>query len=278
MTARILALLGAYLGPEDQLVAPASDNPRGFWEFRPIVELNTELLERLGGRAFAPPIFRHGWETAPELEDLRTRARALIAGTFGHPRFWAWKDPRTCLTLAFWQLIVAPTHYLICVRNPSEVASSIERRNGVLLERSLYLWLLYTRAAISGTSAGCRTLVIYDEIINNPMKRTAELVRFLGAPETAEEQQTLAQVATFVDSRLRHHRDADPERSPAVSSSVRRSSSLDLALRAYAALVDRGLSDPPELDSFFEEALDAVPQWAIPAPSGIEPAGGSRLT
>lgn len=34
MVARLLARSGVYLGPEEDLLAPAPDNPEGFWENR----------------------------------------------------------------------------------------------------------------------------------------------------------------------------------------------------------------------------------------------------
>ena len=274
LTARLLALLGAYLGPSDELVAAAEDNPSGFWEFRPIVELNAAILQRLGGRAFAPPMFERGWEKSPELEDLRAQAKELIQSTFGNADIWAWKDPRTCLTLPFWQLVASPTHYVVCVRNPAEVAKSIERRDGVLLERSLYLWLTYTRAAISSTATERRTLIAYDRIIDNPLKRIAELAQFIGTPERAENPETLGRVAEFVDGRLRHHAGGSLQNAPGDNSDPP-TRSLKAALRAYEALLEQGLTDGLDIDGLFEEALAAVPRWAIPAGSAGDATSGS---
>ncbi|MEO5903550.1 MAG: hypothetical protein ABIQ55_06010, partial [Gemmatimonadaceae bacterium] len=40
MTARLISLLGAYLGPDDALIPPAEDKPKGYWEYEPFVQLN----------------------------------------------------------------------------------------------------------------------------------------------------------------------------------------------------------------------------------------------
>jgi hypothetical protein len=40
---------------------------------------------------------------------------------------WGWKDPATCLTLAFWQTLLPHMRYVICIRNPLDVAISMER-------------------------------------------------------------------------------------------------------------------------------------------------------
>ena len=64
VASRLLNLLGVYLGAEEHLLGPEPDNPKGFWEFKPIFDLNNEILGRLGGNWHEPPPLRPGWETA----------------------------------------------------------------------------------------------------------------------------------------------------------------------------------------------------------------------
>ena len=131
VAARLMNLLGVYLGAEERLLDSQPDNPKGFWEYQPIFELNEEILGRLGGTWHEPPPMPPGWETAAELADLRQRARDLVARTFASGD-WGWKDPRTCLTLPFWKAILPPVHYVICMRSPAEVAASLEERRWFL--------------------------------------------------------------------------------------------------------------------------------------------------
>src|ERR1700722_14451555 len=58
---RVLNLLGVFLGAEDHFVSPGPDNPKGFWEYQSIVDLNIEILERLGGNCYEPPAFPADW-------------------------------------------------------------------------------------------------------------------------------------------------------------------------------------------------------------------------
>jgi hypothetical protein len=46
LTARVLNLLGYSLGPEEDLLEHKFDNPAGFWEQRPIVEINDPISKR----------------------------------------------------------------------------------------------------------------------------------------------------------------------------------------------------------------------------------------
>ena len=50
-------LLGVYLGPPNRLMPAAPENPKGFWEYQPIMELNNEILARLGGDASIRRLF-----------------------------------------------------------------------------------------------------------------------------------------------------------------------------------------------------------------------------
>ena len=81
---RVLNLLGVFLGAGDNLLSAGPDNPKGFWEYQPIVDLNVEILERLGGKWHEPPAFPAGWETAAEFADLRKKARALVLDPSPH--------------------------------------------------------------------------------------------------------------------------------------------------------------------------------------------------
>ena len=135
VAARLMNLLGVDLGAEEQLLSSQPDNPKGYWEYQPILDINEEILGRLGGNWHEPPPSRPGWETAAEFADLRQRARDLVARTFASAD-WGWKDPRTCLTLPFWKRILPPVHYVICMRSPAEVAASLEQREGLPREKS----------------------------------------------------------------------------------------------------------------------------------------------
>ncbi len=134
---RILNLLGVYLGPEANLIRPAVDNPKGFWEHHPIVELNQTIITSLEGKDFEPPEFTPQWENSPALDDLRAKALDIVRQDFDTADLWGWKDPRTCLTLPFWQKLLPPMRYVFCLRNPIEVGRSLERRNGLSLEKGI---------------------------------------------------------------------------------------------------------------------------------------------
>ncbi|MDW5593662.1 sulfotransferase [Conexibacter stalactiti] len=207
MVTRMLNLLGVELGDERELLPPEErDNARGYWEPRWMNELNEELLTQLGSGTFAPFAPEPGWEDAPELEPLRERARTLLAAQFGSARTWGWKDPRTSLTLPFWrQLVDADLSFVICMRNPADAVASALKRGVTDLHRWSYAerWLDYTAAALAHTEGAPRTLVFYEDALNQPERETRRLGAFLGLEQPDAEQ--LAAAVESVDPELRHH-------------------------------------------------------------------------
>lgn len=266
VAARILNVLGAYLGPADQLVPAAADNPKGYWEFRPIVEMNDAILARLGGRPMAPPELPTGWEAGPELDDLREQARSIVQPPLAQTDPWAWKDPRACLTLPFWQSILPPMHYVICLRSPANVARSLARRNRVSHERSVYLWLLYTQQALVHTEGKSRSLAVYDRLMDQPVEELAALSDTLGLPARAQHPEVRSEVRAFIDTELRHHRGSAEGESLDFASALKPSPALDGALGAYMALTRSAHFDPAEVEHLLQAGLKAVRPGIISRP------------
>src|SRR6516164_8854007 len=151
MVAKLLYLSGLYLGPEEELVPATPDNPDGHWENSRIIELNDEILDALGGGWDRPPSPRNGWyrgdadraSTPQHLLPLKEKALALFEQFRGREP-WGWKDPRTSLTLPFWQPLLPCLKVVICLRNPLEVAMSLRRRGLSSYALSLDLWRIYS--------------------------------------------------------------------------------------------------------------------------------------
>lgn len=255
VAARLLNVLGVDLGREERLIPAAADNPRGFWENSDIVAINNEILDRLGGNLVALPPFPGGWEQAPELADLRVRARTVIAESFSGARHCAWKDPRACLTIAFWQQIIPGMKYLFCLRDPADVASSLVRRNGMPHERGVYLWLRYTQNALAQTVGRRRCMICYDRLIDDFASESRRVAAFVGQRETA------AVLDGVIDRELRHHQSGADESSAAPSTPA-----LELAQRAYRMLISDRF-DEDEVQTLLAAALQAIDNTAVAHPS-----------
>lgn len=223
LTARLLQLAGVYLGPEEELLGPelhqlagAGDqvlekarqsNPGGHWEHYRLMRLNERILRSLGGNWREPPPMPAGWESSAELDGLRDEAASLIAESFAGRPLWGWKDPRNSLTLPFWLRLIPRMRCVVCLRNPIDVAASLQRRDGMPVELGVELWRTYVDAALAATAGLPRLLVSYEAYFDDGLGAAARLARFVGRPE-ALEGGAEAQVAAAIDGRLWRNRSA----------------------------------------------------------------------
>lgn len=143
MIARMLHICGLYLGPEEELHPAQPDNPEGFWEHMRFQDINDRLLQGFGGAWDAPPALPEGWHLDPVLDPIRTEARALVAEFRPHEP-WGWKDPRSSLTLPFWQTVIPDLQVLVALRNPLDVAASLTKRGYASQVFGVRLWKAYT--------------------------------------------------------------------------------------------------------------------------------------
>lgn len=164
LTAELCHTLGwRVTGPEDFLRQGNEYNRQGYWETSQLVTINRRILYSLGGDWNVIPRLESNWPHAPALRALRNRARDFIQ-QIPTPKS-TWKDPRLTLTLAFWQPLLPPTRYIICLRNPLDVAFSLHRRDGMDTQWALTLWMFYTSQALIQTQGLARLPIFYEDLI-----------------------------------------------------------------------------------------------------------------
>jgi hypothetical protein len=202
LVAGILNLMGVYLGPAEHMMKPNPDNPKGFWEHQGLTDLNDKILTRLGGSWHEPPAFPPRWELSPDLEDLREEAYGIIRDDMAKRELWGWKDPRTCLTLPFWQQLVPDMQYVICLRNPVDVARSLERRDKFTLRKASELWTTYVTLSIRHSSGKPRMYIFYEDLMRDPQRALERFCAFLDVPNTEILQH---KVHEFKETELQHH-------------------------------------------------------------------------
>lgn len=222
VTMRLLSLAGVYPGPEEELLqedlrqlagegesvlARAREtNPEGFWEHYRLMRLNERVLRKLGGNWREPPELPAGWESSAELAAEREEARALLAESFGDRRLWGWKDPRNSLTLPFWQQLLPEMRYVICLRNPLDVANSLSRRDGISLEQGFELWRVYVARALVNTSGRERLLVPYESYFGDRDGTASRLAGFAGCDDAFAGADGGAKLAEAVSEHLWRNR------------------------------------------------------------------------
>jgi D-inositol-3-phosphate glycosyltransferase len=202
--ARFANLLGYSLGPEEQLMQADAWNERGYWESLDFVRLNDAILAEFGGSWHAPPQRQALAAAAPD--ELFAEARELIEGTFGSEARWAWKDPRTTLTLQFWRRAVPDLACVVCVRNPIDACSSLETHHDIDPETAEGLWLRYTLDSIENSKGLPRIFVNFEDLVSNPSSEIERLAKFLNVRDRETVFAACQEAGQFVEQSLRHHR------------------------------------------------------------------------
>jgi hypothetical protein len=202
---RLVNLLGLPAPAEEDLLPPDVGNPTGYWESSSLVAFNDKLLEALGSHMSCPIAFGPGWERDPRLDPFYPEASKLFARAFPAPP-WVFKDPRNCITFAFWvrALAIEPTVVLM-LRNPCEIVASYRDhwgdREGI--PYLFALWERYLRQALLHVEGRSVLVARYEDLVASPVEwcdRTRELLALSGLTfrERCDDD-----VLGFVDSQLR---------------------------------------------------------------------------
>jgi len=185
MIAALLQRSGIYLGEEiDFLPAQKNENPEGFLEHFAFYALNERLLLHLGA-GWDMPALPAGWESRADLAPFRDDALKLIermrASSIGKAD-WGWKDPRNSITIQFWKALLPDLHVVVCVRNPLEVAASLQRRNNFSTAASVRLWMQYYRNILENVPVTNRVVTSYESYFADPAAELKRVLAELGLP------------------------------------------------------------------------------------------------
>jgi hypothetical protein len=206
---RVCNLLGFDLGEE--LVNPQpNDNETGFWEDKRVVEINEEILIRLGSShlevGFLPKDFSHN----PVIEVAKTELENFIK-TFTDSRdFPALKDPRIARLMPLWleilgRLGIKPI-FLIALRHPLEVAQSLNKRNNLPIEDGLALWAEYNQVAEYYTRKQSRAFVFYPELLGDWKSTTRHIAEGANLKWPLGVDIAASAISGFLKAELRHNK------------------------------------------------------------------------
>ena len=210
---RVLSLMGCQL-PKKLIGAIPDDNEKGFWESAPITDLNNEILSSAGSSWDDWRAFDSGWYSSPVARQFRECAQDLLHEEFGDSRFFVLKDPRLCRLFPFWNDAIAAFGAKVLVispiRNPHDVALSLESRDGIDRSIGQLTWLRSVLDAEISTRRSSRTFVRYESLVAEPHQVMDSVARSLGIswPRSVSADAQM-EIENFIDPELRHHRAAD---------------------------------------------------------------------
>lgn len=206
---RGLEVLGIDIGRDLKPAVPG-ENDKGFFEDWTLSTINDELL------ALANEHWDSLLATTPttlpieRVNELKLKALDYLRRTFADAAYFAFKDPRSCRHVWFWDDVIrrddrAPFH-LIAFRNPVSVAHSLQARNGFPSKKSLYLWLVHYLRALDHTIDKPRAFVDFDDLLADPDGVLERIAATIDHPEVKLSPAKLAVYkSSFLDRTLRRH-------------------------------------------------------------------------
>ncbi|HUN01728.1 MAG TPA: sulfotransferase [Niabella sp.] len=202
MVTRLLNLCGVYLGAETDLDRKSPDNPEGYWENLNFLQISDKILSSFDGAWDLPPEFPSNWTSSGKLKIINHQADELIK-TFGEKEPWGWKDPRTSLTLPFWQSLIPNLKILIVVRNPLDVSRSLGQRGYSSVRFNARLINTYLENIIANTETHSQVLIThYDVFFQKPEDELQRITEFL---ELGTKLDKINRACEFIDKNLKHN-------------------------------------------------------------------------
>jgi hypothetical protein len=205
-----LSLLGCDL--PKTLMGAAAANETGHWESQAIADFNDALLDSAGSNWHDWLAFNPGWYRSPKAEEFKERALEVLGQEFGTSRLFVLKDPRICRILPLWLDVFSAAGVkpaiVMPLRNPLEVAASLERRDGFDPGLGHLLWLRHVLEAEAASRGLKRFHCSYDTLMTSwshfvsSAQETLD-VAFPRPPNRVEEE-----IGAFLSEKLRHHREA----------------------------------------------------------------------
>ena len=267
---RVLNYLGCAL--PNHVSGMANDNERGFWESPAVRDLNERILESAGTAWDDWVAFDPSWYESPRANELRGNARAVLEDEFGDGPPFVLKDPRVCRLLPFWidavrcfgvePLIVSP------IRNPLDVAASLEARDGIDPSIGLLMWLRSVLDAEVASRGLERHFLRYERLLGAPREVVTQLKESLGINGLTQPAEACTLIDGFLSPELRHHRAEDSSvlANPDVSRWLR--SSFDIVHRWTVG--DVRTEDWSALDRIREDFDVAAPAFSRAVEVGLE--------
>jgi hypothetical protein len=253
----LLHLLGVNLG--QKLMKTGPDNPKGFWEQYEIVGAHIKLLDAIG--SYTDDVLRlpEGWTRRAEVAPYRDFFKGIVQSEFNGSPLWGFKDPRTCRLLPIWrevfeQMRVSP-RYIVVVRNPAEIAESMNERGGYAYNQLLLSTLEHMLSAESNTRGDPRVVVSYRELLTDWRRQAERIAKALKITWPNRPEKIAEQAKDFLDPNLRHH--TGKEGGSAADAVAQHGADPPIAKWVFSTyeVLTAAASDPGEID---QAALDGI--------------------
>ncbi|WP_296721665.1 hypothetical protein [Erythrobacter sp.] len=203
---RVLNLLGCALS--DQLLGSGEGNETGHWESAEALSLNDEMLASAGSSYDDWGPINTDWRNSAIRGQMVKRARNIVADHAELGPLFAIKDPRICRLADVWLEAAVAAEVeplvLLMLRNPDEVAASLEARDLMATGYGELLWLRYVLDAEFFTRGQTRVVCRYDQLIGNWQSVVAKIKSALSVVLPRNTPRVHAEISQFLSHSHRH--------------------------------------------------------------------------
>jgi hypothetical protein len=204
---RVVNLLGADIGKN--ILLPGHGNSEGFWEHADAMRANHYLLQAFGRTWFDIRRLPQDWPQQAAARKALTGIRAIIQNEFAFRPLVALKDPRMCLTAPLWIEAFESAGYevqcLFVVRDPREVADSLQARENWPREPIFLLWAHYMMEAVQATHQCSRALITYDQLLHDWRGSMRRVAGEFSLTWPRDDATAAAEIDAFLHADHRHH-------------------------------------------------------------------------
>jgi hypothetical protein len=195
-------------GPKT-LASPDESNQRGYFESPRIFTALDEMLASIGS-SWADWRQLNPRRLQSEAQRHRQVLKALFIDEFGGEQLIFVKDPRICRFVPFVCSILAELNFSLIVvlpiRDPLEVAYSLQRRNSFELPKSAMLWLRHVLDAEYFSRSLPRYFLPYEGLLQNWRLHVDRIAEHTGIVWPDRSDRSGAEIDQFLTTELYHER------------------------------------------------------------------------
>jgi hypothetical protein len=205
--AHVLNLLGCDL--PRSVMQPNEKEEAGSRDPDALHQFNDRILASAGSRWDDWLEFNTGWLQSPRAEEFREEALELVREEFGASRLFVLEDPRICRLVPFWLGVLEEAGVrpliLSAVRNPLQVAASLEGRHGLEAGLSHLLWLRHVLDAEFASRGMTRFFTSYDRLTGGWARTAADAESTLGIAWPRLSEKVAVEIESFLSDYHRHY-------------------------------------------------------------------------
>jgi len=207
--AGVLCGLGA-AAPKKTLMGSDPCNQKGLFEALALAQAHDEFLAAAGSCWHDWRKFDLQWVHSRAAAQHSAKIRTVLMEEFGDEPMIVLKDPRICRFVPYTLLILADLNVspvaVLPVRNPLEVALSLQRRDNFAVPKSIMLWLRHVLDAEYFSRSLSRYFLPYEGLLQNWRHHVDRIAKQTGVAWPDRSDRSGVEIDQFLTTELYHER------------------------------------------------------------------------